>query len=172
MAKKSVSPKDDDEIYRKLRELGQQIGPVTDTTRWLYLKRLGLNPEDYGMSRNLYPAAEEVRKRRIGAPLDKSTEQLNKDNQLEGSETVRTFEGDPFELRPIVYRSNPCPPPKKYPPHGLITRRIPIVRKREPELEQNKNSGWNITNVGMLALFAVFFVVFIYMLIYRVKNDT
>ncbi|KRY36260.1 hypothetical protein T01_8846 [Trichinella spiralis] len=168
MAEKSVNLKDDDEIYRELRELGLKFGPITDSTRWLYLKKLGAALEAYSVSQNLDKAAEEMRKRRIGAPLDKSAEQLNKDNQLEGSETVRTFEDDPFKITPIY----PYPPPKKRLPHGLIKRRIPIVRNREPELERNKNSGWNIINIGMLALFAVFFVVFIYMLIYRVNNDT
>ncbi|OUC40416.1 LEM domain protein, partial [Trichinella nativa] len=40
MAKKSVNLKDDDEIYRELRELGLKFGPITDSTRSLYLKKL------------------------------------------------------------------------------------------------------------------------------------
>ncbi|KRZ55570.1 hypothetical protein T02_6263 [Trichinella nativa] len=168
MAKKSVNLKDDDEIYRELRELGLKFGPITDSTRSLYLKKLDAALTAFAASQDLDIAAAELPKQGIGAQLDKSTEQLNKDNQLEGSETVRKLEDDFFKLTPYYpFIHNEGRPNTR----GMIKRRIPIVRNREPELEQNKKSGWNI-NIGMLVLFAVFFVVFIYMLIYRVKNDT
>ncbi|KRY14905.1 LEM domain-containing protein 1 [Trichinella patagoniensis] len=167
MAKKSVNLKDDDEIYRELRELGLKFGPITDSTRSLYLKKLDAALTAFAATYNVDKAAAELPKRGIGARVDKSTEQLNKDNQLEGSETVRKLEDYPFKYAPFY----PYSAPERRSTHGMIKRRIPIVRNREPELEQNKKSGWNI-NIGMLALFAVFFVVFIYMLIYRVKNDT
>ncbi|KRZ93850.1 hypothetical protein T08_12608 [Trichinella sp. T8] len=167
MAKKSVNLKDDDEIYRELRELGLKFGPITDSTRSLYLKKLDAALKAFAASQNIDIATVEMPKRRIGGQLDNSTEQLNKDNQLEGCETVRKLEDDPFKFTPLY----PFSQPRRRPTQGMIKRRIPIVRNREPELEQNKKSGWNI-NIGMLVLFAVFFVVFIYMLIYRVKNDT
>ncbi|KRZ78003.1 hypothetical protein T10_4451 [Trichinella papuae] len=160
MAKKSVNPEDDDMLLRELREHGIKSGPVTDSTRELYLKKLAAVIKSMNLDVKIKQDQEEQR----------LAEQIKNENRMEGSETVRTFEDDvPFRIRPIQPYG---PPPKKRLPHGLIKRRIPIVRNREanPEPPNNK-SGWDSISNGMLALVAVVFVVFIYMLLYRAKND-
>ncbi|KAL1285837.1 hypothetical protein T4B_7588 [Trichinella pseudospiralis] len=161
MAKKSVKPQDDDMLLRELREYGIKSGPITDSTRELYLKKLAAVIDSMNLDVKIKKEQEEQR----------LIEQMNNENRMLGSETVRTFENsDPFKITPIQHYG---PPPKKRLHHGLIKRRIPVVRNRESNPEPpNMKSGWNAITTGMLAVVVIVFAVFIYMLLYRVNNDT